>query len=69
MTDRPFFNTTAAVQLREIYDSGLSYRAIAEEIGYHWTTVYNCASGRDRAGPSLARDVASLHAQLAKVTA
>ena len=66
MTDRPFYSLPAAVQLRELHDSGMSYRAIAKTIGYSATTVFYCAQGRDRAGPSLQRDVASMHAQWAK---
>lgn len=63
MMDRPFANTPPAVMLREIYASGMSWRTIAKRLGYHYTTVYNCGSGRDRAGPALQRDVAQFYAQ------
>ena len=63
MSDRPYFNTPTAILLREMHASGLSWRAIAAQIGYQHTTVYNVGTGRDRAGPALVRDVASMYEQ------
>jgi hypothetical protein len=63
MTDRPYLNTPTAILLREMHASGLSWRAIAAQIGYQHTTVYNVGTGRDRAGPALVRDVASMYEQ------
>ncbi len=63
MSPRPYKQSKTAVQLREIYARGLSWRQIGKALGYHYTTAYNCAVGRDHAGPALARDVAALHAR------
>ena len=65
MNTRPYYDSPTAVMLREMHAaSGLSWRALADVLGYHHTTVFNASSGRDRAGAALVQDVASLHAEM-----
>ena len=63
MSDWKYRETPTAVMLREMHAAGLSWRLMADRIGYHHTTLHGCATGRHRAGDALARDVAHLYAQ------
>lgn len=69
MSDRPYVNTPTAVLLREMHASGMSWPKISARLGYNRITLWRCSTGRSQAGPGLARDVAELHAQRAKVAA
>jgi hypothetical protein len=67
MMDRPFVNTPTAVRLREMHNRGMTWREIGAVLGYHYTTAYHCAVGRDKAGPALVRDVAQMHQSMEAV--
>ncbi len=64
VSERPYVNTATAIRLRELHARGLSWRAMAQKIGYTHATLYNCATGRNQAGPLLERDVAQVYAQI-----
>lgn len=64
VSERPYVNTVTAIRLRELHARGLSWRAMAQKIGYARATLHNCAIGRSQAGPLLERDVAQVYAQI-----